>query len=328
MSEASVTHIDWRTDLPPAEWDAHVARVGGHPLQSALWGDARKRVDRIRDHRWLALAEGKPVLLARIEMRTVAKLGRVAWIPRGPVGAGEGAGVAFDALLQRLRKMRILVCVDNPDDGAMPRPAQGIPVPPPATTVRLGLHAGRDRLWAALDSQWRYGVGRAARQGVVVEQSRAPGDVGEFWGLCERLSRRKGFRLPGSEALAQSIVRAPPADTVEARLFLARCEGRIGAGAIVIRCGPSLHYFWGATNRDYSRMRCGEALHWGVIEWGLGQRLETYDLEGVDPAGNDATYRFKMKMGGEVVALPVRRAYPLNALGWIAIAAARALGKL
>jgi lipid II:glycine glycyltransferase (peptidoglycan interpeptide bridge formation enzyme) len=181
---------------------------------------------------------------------------------------------------------------------------------------------------AALDSQWRYGVGRAARQGVVVEQSRAPGDVGEFWGLCERLSRRKGFRLPGSEALAQSIVRAPPADTVEARLFLARCEGRIGAGAIVIRCGPSLHYFWGATNRDYSRMRCGEALHWGVIEWGLGQRLETYDLEGVDPAGNDATYRFKMKMGGEVVALPVRRAYPLNALGWIAIAAARALGKL
>src|SRR3990172_8170347 len=48
----AVQQLTWNTDLPAAVWDRRLAEMRGHPLQSALWGDARYAVDGIQNHRW------------------------------------------------------------------------------------------------------------------------------------------------------------------------------------------------------------------------------------------------------------------------------------
>jgi len=148
--------------------------------------------------------------------------------------------------------------------------------------------------------------------------------------LCRSISERKQFRLAQSLAMILQLLKQTTSE-VEAKLFLARYKGRIGAGACIIRCGRSLHYFWGGTDREASEARVGEAVQSAVIEWGMEQCCTHYDLEGIDPVGNPGTYAFKKKMGGREVALEGKRYYPLclrgRVLNWIESCGVSHLGR-
>lgn len=322
--------LDWKTGLTAAEWDRALAQLGGHPLQSALWGEARRRVDGIEAHRVAACAGGALVWMARFEVRWLpGRLGRVAWMPKGPVYADSGlAEQAHTAFLDRLRRERYWMLIENRYAlGAAPRPATGVPLSGPYRTIWVDLTMGKEALWDRLHKKWRYGVRAAGRAGVAVEQTRDPDDAAVFFALCQDLSEKKGFDLPGSEPLIQALLREPHGGGAEARLFVARYEGALAAGAVVLRCGDSLHYFWGATDRDFAKQSVGEAVQWGVMEWAIEQGLTRYDLEGVNPEGNPGVYKFKKRMGGDEVLLAEQSAYPLNRRGTLALTLRKRLGR-
>ena len=315
MHDAAQLPLQWRNDIGSQAWDSALAALGGHPLQSALWGDARKAVDTVSDHRWMALRAGAPVFMARIEERRLPAIGWIGWTPRGP--SGEFAEELPAVLLAQLKRsgMQLLVSDLWRDMGAETAASAGAP-----RTIWIDLSGGREAVSRNLDKQWRYGVGRAQRMGVTVDCSPGETDLAEFFALCRSISERKHFDLPGSSALMQRLLSGSNPD-VEARLFLARYRGRLGAGAFVIRCGRSLHFFWGATDRGAADARVGEAVQWAVIEWGLEQGCTRYDLEGVDPAANPGTYAFKKKMGGAEVTLRGKQYHPVGlrgrALAWL-----------
>jgi CelD/BcsL family acetyltransferase involved in cellulose biosynthesis len=177
------------------------------------------------------------------------------------------------------------------------------------------LSRGRDQLWARLQKKWRHGVGYAARSCVDVSTTRDPERVHEFYRLCQSVSHLKGFSLPASESLMRILLEAPENGPVSSHLFAATCEGRLAAGAFIIKCGRHIHYFWGATDRELAKLRPGEALHWAIIEWAISQGCTLYDLEGIDPVGNAGTYEFKRKMGGDEVTFPAVATEPLSLRG-------------
>ena len=323
--------IEWRSDSPALDWDRQLALLGGHPLQSALWGDARSFVDGIPNQRWAAVgSDGQIVLMARIETRRMPAAGRVAWIPKGPATApDESLQQAQRELLNRLRADGYLICIDDPYPERREAASNGRQLLPVPHTILIDLTVGKDRLWAGLDSQWRYGVRASQRAGVVVSRSTEPAAVAEFYGLCKRLSLEKGFALPGSEALMRTLCTMEHGPDADAVLFLAHhIDERIAAGALVMRCGLTAHYMWGATERAFAKQRPGEAVQWAVIEWCLENRLRIYDLEGIDPQDNPSTSLFKRKMGGKEVVLPGKQAFPLGVRGALVLRAARWLGKL
>lgn len=318
----------WKTDLVPEAWDAELAALGGHPLQSAMWGDARRSVEGVEDHRWAAFAAGRVVLMARFEVRTMPLGARVAWLPRGPVEAGgEHVADAVRAFHQRLRDHRFVLCIDDRYVDS-PAPVRGELLPPAPRTAWIDLTRGKDAVWKAIDQQWRYGVRSAGRAGVVVEQTRAAADSEIFFALCQAISGTKKFELRGSAALLDALLAVGVERAIETRLFVARFQGEIAAGAAVLRSGKSLHYFWGAVDRRFSKQRPGEAVHGAILDWAIEHGLERYDLEGIDQVANPGTYQFKMKMGAVERDLPGRHAYPLNALGRLALAAGRKLGRI
>lgn len=324
-----MAEIIWEKNLSAAEWDKYLASFNGHPLQSALWGDARQKVDGIESHRWLAFFEDQLVLMIRFEVRYIPVLGRLAWIPRGPVPSThhivEEAHLEF---LSCLRKNGYTLCIEDPYTYTASHFATGIHLFPLPRTIWLDLRLGKEKLWAGLKRQWRYGIRVAERRGVVVEQSRAPADISVFSGLCVELSKRKHFFLPGSEALMSTLLGTSTSSDVGAELFIARYHGSIVAGVLVLRCGNSLHYFWGASNRSFSYQSPSEAVQWAVIEWACEKGIKTYDLEGIDPKKNPGVYRFKHKIGGVEITLPGKYAYPLNLRGRIALSVRRWLCRI
>ena len=129
------------------------------------------------------------------------------------------------------------------------------------------------------------------------------------------LARAKGFRLPASIELMKRLLEPGESGAVEARLFVARHEGRLGAGVFLIRCGSSIHYFWGATDRALSKQRVGEAVQWAAMEWAFTKGCRRYDLEGIDEQHNRGVYEFKKKMGGQEIMLAGLAYHPLSIRG-------------
>ena len=140
-------------------------------------------------------------------------------------------------------------------------------------------------------------------------------DIERFFALCSDISTVKGFRLPASFPLMLHLLEKGRKGDVETRLFVARHEGRLLAGAFIIRCGCSTHFIWGATDRNASKERVGEAVHWAAIEWSLSNGCNIHDLEGIDPEQNPGVYAFKKKMGGVEITLAGKHYYPLSGRG-------------
>lgn len=306
-------------------WDAALADIGGHPLQSAVWGQSRQQASAIFENFFFG-RHGKTInWMARVEERSVPGLGRIAWVPRGPtVRAGFERDHAIDELCQKLSQegyllMSMLPWCESPFSVKQANAKADFYVGRRTIqrTIWIDLKQGKDALWGQLDKQWRYGVGRAARLGVVVERADDPETVAEFFDLCFRVSQAKGFRLPASLPLMQRLLELGADGPVQARLFVARFEGRLASGAFVLRSGLSVHYIWGGTNREFSKQRAAEATQWAVVEWALQQGCTLYDLEGIDPVANPGTYQFKKKMGGIEVEMPGEIFVPLSRRGRI-----------
>jgi hypothetical protein len=296
------------SDISSEEWDAALAELGGHPLQSALWGDARRTAEGFADLRLMLKLDAKPVYMMRVEQRSVPLLGKVGWAPRGPTGSfphahemisgalkSEGVGLLVTDRWEEVR--------DAPAEAYRPR------------TEWIDLSLGREGVWNAFESSFRQGVRRSEKSGVEVSLSDGMPDLDRFFAICRQLSETKGFTLPSTLPLMRALLAKGANGSVEAQLLLARLKGEIAGGVFLIRCGRSLHFFWGGSDRRFSKDRVSEALHWHAIQWALQSGCSRYDLEGLDKARNAGTYVFKKKMGGREVALRGKEYFPFRSWG-------------
>ena len=88
--------------------------------------------------------------------------------------------------------------------------------------------------------------------------------------LLEKISDLKQFDLPISRAVVERLMAANEDAPVAGHLFTAKSGGRALAGAaLVIKCGRSIHYIAGGTDRDFAKERIGESLQWAVVEWAI-----------------------------------------------------------
>jgi len=288
----------WEFESDDASWDESLSHLGGHPLQSALWGNARRKVDQIVDHRWRAKDGDRVIFMARIEERRSPGLGRAAWVPKGPTWIGEMPPEVERLFQTKLREVGFsLLITDRWTVGLSRSDAHASP-----QTIWIDLTCGADALWKGLESKARHSVARARRDGIVCEISEDPRDLEWFASLCRETEKAKGFQGPGSPKLMAELLRRRDGPAVGS-LFVASAGGGKAAGALVLRCGSNLHYFWGATDRKFSKSRVGEALQWSIMEWGVARGFRLYDLEGIDPFENPGVFKFKKKLGGKIVTL-------------------------
>jgi lipid II:glycine glycyltransferase (peptidoglycan interpeptide bridge formation enzyme) len=305
-------------------WDAVVATSAhGHFLQSSAWASLRTaqgwsaRRFEVRDDGG-GLVGGAQVLTRR------SRGGAVAYVPRGPVC--EPGGAAWSALLPAMREslrgdaVALRLEPHWADDHAArtalsaaglreAKPTQ------PASTLLIDLSVGDEQLLAGMKQKWRYNVRLASRRGVVVEEG-GRAETDEFERLMAVTAERDDF--PHREAgYYTEVLRALGA---AGRLYVARYEGEMLAGIVVVHFGDTATYLYGASS-DAERQRMpNHLLQWVAMKraresgcrwydmWGVPDELGEAAVKGDDPAavplgsgGLWGVWGFKRGFGGQVV---------------------------
>jgi hypothetical protein len=216
----------------------------------------------------------------------------------GPLAAGEPDGAA-DALTAHLRH--------NLGLGwflATPGPWQHLPIGSRFATYStqiIDLSGGLDTLWKDLDKGARNQVRQAERAGVEVAVENSPTAFDDYYSMLEASARRWGQTDPGKpQSLFRAIARLGSEATT--RLWLARVEGRLAAGALCFYGRSEVFYWSGAMHAEHAHSRANNLIQWRIIEHAVANRFHTYnmgasgDLEGVR--------RFKGGFGARALDYP------------------------
>ena len=304
-------------DIAPHVWEGLVASSDGCPLQTALWAGAREAADGTPSERLLLQRDGRPVLLARVEVRHHRIAGKVAWLPQGPIYIdAESAYEASRVLKAELKARGYQLCFENPYPSAPPQyhehgTASAGPRRPALSTCLLARCT-----WNRLSSNWRNNVRAAERAGMVVNKARDAGNIRQFVAECERLSTAKGFRYQGDEAFVAGLLR--DAGRGCRRQAVLRVVGRrFQGGVLVMIVGKTMQLIFSAATRGEPSP--GRLLQWTAMKAAINANVTRYDLGGMDPEGNPGVYEFKRQLRGELVTIPPVRASALSLRGRIAL---------
>ena len=271
-----------------------------HPFQYPHWTDGNSYFAMVRKDghlRWYANCGVQYPLSTRVAMV------RSVFVNRGPVCDDPDLWNASLHLLQRELSERGFVHLDvAPDWASLGCGGYGAGA---RASLRLDLKADEDQLFAGFRKNTRYEIRRAERLGVSVVKSNSPEQVEEFIALHQRMAERKNFS-PDSADHIRHIVGWFMREQSRGALLMARHDGALLGGVVVVRAGQRCWYVWGATGR-HDDVNAGHILQWHALRWAKSHGCTEYDFGGYTLGAASGPAWFKQGFGGRVVEFPPTR---------------------
>lgn len=173
----------------------------------------------------------------------------------------------------------------------------------PYRTMLVDIGRPLAEIRSGLAKKWRYHLGNAERQSMLVTEGRDPELFDDFMPLFDELVARKALDVDlGADFYARLQPELPERERLH--LAIAWVEGRPAAGVVASMHGDTAVYLLGASNELGRNTNASYLLQWRVIETAARRGCAWYDLGGVDPDGNPGVYRFKQRMGGAELSSP------------------------
>ena len=311
-----MTTIHAATSAELADWDERtVDGRGGHVYQGLAWAEHRERSGWTADR--LVFDDGFRVLVLRRPWPIVG--GSSAYVPRGPVGAGEPVDETakrLAAVVDHLAGVGVAVLASDAEipaatgyGAALAR--QGFhpieEIQPSRHRVSLPL-AGRsaEDVFGGISKSTRQRIRKAEDDGIVVVRHDGrvpPGGVGDgfvvpseptevaldrFYDLLLETGARKQFAFGPRDAFLawwRAALRAGHLVLLEARV--GDGPDAVGAGLVLYRHGERLSTVHSgdhaATRRDHPGAL--HLLRWRAIQLALSEGRTEMDLGGADVAG-------------------------------------------
>jgi lipid II:glycine glycyltransferase (peptidoglycan interpeptide bridge formation enzyme) len=82
------------------------------------------------------------------------------------------------------------------------------------------------------------------------------------------------------------------------KIFLAKVEEQIIAGAVFFEFGDQIIYKYGASDEKYQALRANNLIMWKAIEYGCLQGYNHFDFGKTEP-GNEGLRRYKLSWGAQ-----------------------------
>ena len=298
--------------LSPEAWEAFLARhPDAHLLQSSAWGELKAHFG------WepVRLASGDSG--AQILLRQFPFGLRLAYVPRGPVGAWLPD--LLPDLIAASREQRAFAIKLEPDaleatDLESELRRHGFHPSPhtvqPRRTLAVDLQADETALLGRMHPKTRYNIRLAERKGVSVRPS---SDLPAFQRLLGATAQRDQFSAHSSGYYSKAYELFHPRG--ECELLLAERDGSPLAGLMVFARGPKAWYLYGASSNEGRNLMSTYLLQWEAMRWAKARGCRVHDLWGIPDesesvleagfaARNDGlwgVYRFKRGFGGENV---------------------------
>jgi lipid II:glycine glycyltransferase (peptidoglycan interpeptide bridge formation enzyme) len=323
------------TSADSARWSDFVAASpAGDVLQCMEWGELKSRTG------WrpftVAVIEQEAIVAGATVLCRRAPLGRsLLYCPRGPVVDLLANTAACEALIQALRELAreqraLAIKIDPPVAAAKagdalrtlgfrraPVAEVGFGGTQPRAVMKLSPLGDDDALLARFKPKTRYNLRLAERKGVEVTGETTRDDLRAFHRVLLETGERDGFHVRGLdyyEALWDCLI-----ERGLGRLFLARHEGQVLAGAIDFRLGHQCWYVYGASSNARRNLMPNHLLQWRMIQWARDNGCTVYDFRGVPldrPGVEDlgGLVRFKAGFAADYVEYVGEWDLPLSAL--------------
>lgn len=181
----------------------------------------------------------------------------------------------------------------------------------------LGISKSEDQLSREMRKTHRYLIKKGRSVGVRILQTKKNSDIDIFLNLYKDLSQRKHF-IPHKGIREEFEIFSKENKEV---LLLAKYEGKVIAGALVIFLQDMAIYRHGATSTQYKNIPASYLLQWEAIREAKKRGIKFYNFWGISPA--DAKNHpwqgltlFKTGFGGERREFIHAHDLPLNIWYW------------
>ncbi|MBQ6266501.1 MAG: peptidoglycan bridge formation glycyltransferase FemA/FemB family protein [Clostridia bacterium] len=327
-----------------AEFDAFVrSHPKGHMMQTSAWGRVKKEWDwrgfllRGEDS---AVRGACAVLLRQIPMTPF----RLMYAPRGPVCDLHDADTVRELLLAvkeyGLRNKAYTFKIDTDTlvtDNAyidqlkdlgftFKEHGAGFDTIQARYIFRLDVGGKtEEEVMAGFHPKTRYNTRLAGRKGVTVE-IKGREACAEFHDLMLVTGARDGFATRDT-AYFERIMDAFGDD---ARIYLAKYEGKTIAGALDVHCGDKVWYVYGASSNEYRNVMPNYLVQWEMIRWAIAEGCRWYDFRGGYPDEDNplhGIFKFKKGFCNDYMELMGEADLILDKVGYKAVGTAEKLRK-
>jgi peptidoglycan pentaglycine glycine transferase (the first glycine) len=314
------------SDDSKPEWDRFlVTAPGGHHVQSSRWAQVKSELG------WQAariiVRDSNEILGgAQLLFKSMPLIGRVAYVPKGPVFGREDPALielVLDHLHRFARDQLIRHTIIQPQshDPATIAAIERHQFRPssvevcPTATVRLDLTQDLEKILGRMKPKLRYNIRLAQRKGISVRPG-TKADLTLFHRSLVATSQRQRF-LPFPASYFRAMERAlSPLGAFQ--LFVASYRDQPVSVFLVVPFGDTVVYKKGGWLGSHSDRHPNEALHWAVIQWAKSKGYRYYDFDGIDSVAAELAQRgkglpealrksvsgFKLGFGGDVMFLP------------------------
>jgi len=325
------------TEVNITEWDAFIAgNPNAHLLQTSAWGELKS--DFGWEARRLLVGGGSPdggdVAGAQVLFKRLPLGLWMAYIPKGPIGAGDVTDSGWQALLNELdvlcNERRVVFLKIEPDlweadaqhsigeVGDQPLASGGAPRGfrpgrqdiQPRRTLVVDLRGDENQVLARMKQKTRYNIRLALKKGVVVYPS---SDVDAFYRLMGLTGERDDFGIHSLAYYRRVYELFQPRG--ECELLMAAYKGQPLAALMAFARGERAWYFYGASSNQQRERMPTYLVQWEAMRWARQRGCTTYDLWGVPDFDHPAleanftsrsgglwgVYRFKRGFGGDLL---------------------------
>lgn len=308
-------------------WDDYVASSPhGHLMQSSRWGALKTRFG-WEVERLILMEKNTIVAGAQILYRSLPlKLGKLAYVPMGPVVNWENEDHVRALLvsLQRTARRRGAFClklepaaINSPDPLAILASQSFQPSPCTVqwrSNILIDLDCTEDEILTRFSKKHRQKLHKAAREGIIIQSANIE-DLPAIRTLLDDTAERKAFAVYPQEYYQTCFTLF--ASERLANLLLATYQDRLLAWIMVFVLGKKAYCLYAASGSEHRDLMPTYLLHWEGIRWAHAQGCLVYDYCGIpDEVGQDpdnyaheerhdglwGVYRFKRGFGGQVVS--------------------------
>jgi lipid II:glycine glycyltransferase (peptidoglycan interpeptide bridge formation enzyme) len=173
------------------------------------------------------------------------------------------------------------------------------------TSIIVNLTKPLDELWEKLDKDARWGVNKARKEGLIIEEAKDENEQKEYYNIYRELCKKQNIK----EHIFTELKN--PSDFKGrkhfGRIFLCKKQGEMIAGASTCENSEERKFslFTNASKLECLKFQPNNLLYWHLIEWGKKNGFEIFDLGGYMPEAKkgDKIYevnRFKLRWGGDI----------------------------
>ena len=166
----------------------------------------------------------------------------------------------------------------------------------------INLDKPADEVWKQLKKSRRYGVNKAKKRGVMIEELRGKESIPVFYDLLQETYKNRNIvfeNISNFEVIFDILV---PKNM--AKFFMAKYEGRyIAAILILLYKGVIYDWYAGSSQKREDLVLCpNDLIAWYVIEWGANNGFHIFDFGGGgEPDDTSGWIEFKRQFGGKLV---------------------------